>query len=142
VDEDRDIVVSDGLRIPLAEVELRFVRSSGPGGQNVNKVATKTVLRWPVATSPSLPEDVRRRFMTRFGSRLTKAGELVLSCDSFRDRLRNRTECLTRVRDMIAAVAVAPTPRRRTRPTRGSKERRLLAKRMRSERKRERNRFD
>jgi ribosome-associated protein len=142
VDEDRDIVVNDGLRIPLSEVELRYVRSSGPGGQNINKVATKAALRWPAATSPSLPGDVRRRFLARFGSRLTKAGELVLSCDAHRDRLRNRAECLDRLRDMIALVATPPTPRRKTRPSRAAKERRLLAKRMRSERKRQRNTID
>ena len=142
MDEDRDIVVNDGLRIPLSEVELRYVRSSGPGGQNVNKVATKAALRWPVATSPSLPDDVRRRFVARFGSRLTKHGELLLHCDTYRDRLRNRAECLARLRDMIAMVAAAPTPRRKTRPSRASKERRLLAKRLRSERKRQRNRID
>ena len=135
-------MVSDAIRIPLREITFRYVRSSGPGGQNVNKVASKAVLRWPAATSPSLPDDVRRRLAMRFGSRLTVAGEIVLSCDRHRDRERNRAECLDRLREMLAAVAVAPKPRKKTRPSRSAKERRLLVKRMQSEQKRLRGPID
>lgn len=136
------LVVSDTIRIPLREIAFRFVRSSGPGGQGVNKVSSKAVLRWAAAASPSLPEDVRSRFLRRFGSRVTAAGEVVLACDRHRDRGRNRGDCLERLRGMLAEVAAAPKPRRRTRASRGSIERRLESKRIRAERKRLRTRVD
>ena len=133
--ERRQLIVNEELRIPLREIVFRYVRSSGPGGQNVNKVASKAMLRWSTTASPSLPDDVRRRFAARFASRLTNAGDLVLSCDSHRDRERNRDECLERLRAMVASVATAPKPRKKTRPSRSAKERRLLAKRVQSDRK-------
>lgn len=136
------LVVSDRIRIPFREVAFRFVRSSGPGGQNVNKVSSKAVLRWPAASSSSLPVDVRGRFLERFGPRITATGEIVLSCDRHRDRERNRKDCLERLREMLVLVATAPTPRRRTRASRGSVERRLESKRIRAERKRLRGRVD
>jgi ribosome-associated protein len=130
------------IRIPDREIAFRFVRSSGPGGQNVNKVASKAVLRWDAASSPSLPTDVRLRFFERFGSRITVAGEIVIACDRYRDRERNRDDCLERLRRMLAEVAIAPTPRKKTRPRRGAVERRLRDKRARAERKHERRSLD
>ncbi len=98
------LVVGDKVRIPLREIGFRFVRSSGPGGQNVNKVASKAVLRWSAATSPSVAEDVRGRLLARFAARITSEGDLVLACDRHRERERNRDECLERLRQMLAAV--------------------------------------
>ncbi|HEV2970423.1 MAG TPA: alternative ribosome rescue aminoacyl-tRNA hydrolase ArfB [Pirellulales bacterium] len=137
------LVIEPNIRVPLAEFEFTFVRSAGPGGQNVNKVNTKAVLRWPVAASPSLPDAVRSRFTTKYGNRLTGAGELVLSSQRFRDQSRNRADCLEKVEQMLASVATAPKKRKRTRPTLASRERRLVEKRHRSEHKQlRRNRPD
>src|SRR5437879_602432 len=127
--------ISNRLRIPLHEFEWMFVRSGGPGGQNVNKVASKAVLRWNLAASPSLPEHVKMRLKTLQRRRVTGEGELVLTSQRYRDQERNREDCLQKLREMIAEAATLPRPRRATRPTRGSKERRLTAKRHRSERK-------
>ena len=126
------------ISIPDSEFQFTFVRSSGPGGQNVNKVNTKAVLRWPVAASPSLPPAVRDRFRTRYASRLTTDGELVLSSQRFRDQAKNRDDCLEKLRAMLEAVAVAPVRRRKTKPSRASVERRIEAKRRLSGRKQQR----
>src|SRR5262249_18432888 len=126
------------VRIPDREIAFQFVKSSGPGGQNVNKVATKAVLRWNAASSPTLPGDVRGRFLQRFASRITGAGGVVLTCERQRDRERNGGDCLGRWRKMVAEVAIAPKLRKRTRPRRGAVERRLHDKRARAERKQQR----
>jgi len=123
------------VRIPREELEFSFTRSSGPGGQNVNKVNSKAVMRWPASTSPSLPPDIRARFLQHYASRLTNEGELVLTCQTHRDQAQNIEACLGRLRAMIAAVAVAPKKRKKTKPSRGSIERRLQAKRQASEKK-------
>ena len=132
------LVVNDRIRIPLRELHFDFARSSGPGGQNVNKVATKAVLRWPVARSRSLPDDVRERFMARYRRRITRDGELVLQSQRFRDRGRNIADCTEKLRHMLQEVATPPRRRRPTRPTRASVERRLTVKRHTSGRKRRR----
>jgi ribosome-associated protein len=132
-DDSRVLVVNSRIEIPRDEFQFTYVRSSGPGGQNVNKVNSKAVLRWAILTSPSLPEDVRRRFLSQFRSRVTDAGDVVISSQEFRDQSRNVAECLEKLRSMIASVAVAPRPRRRTKPSRGSIERRLNAKKRRSQ---------
>ncbi len=130
------LIVTDKLAIPLREFRFTFVRSSGPGGQNVNKVASKAQLRWQVLASPSLPEPVRQRFLAKYGRRVNSEGELVIESQRTRDAARNEADCLARVRRMLAEVAEAPKRRRATRPTRGSIERRLLSKRQQSDRKR------
>jgi ribosome-associated protein len=132
------LVVDRHLRIPRAEFRFSFSRSGGPGGQNVNKVATKATLRWPVAQSESLPAGVKGRFLARFRKRITREGDLVLASQRYRDQSRNIDDCLERVRQMILSVAAAPRPRRATRPTRGSVERRLKAKKSRGAKKRRR----
>lgn len=142
-DTPKYLVVSSRLRIPLDELEFTFVRSSGPGGQNVNKVSSKAVLRWRVTESPSLPAAVRERFIAKYGSRLTKDGELLLTSQRYRDQQRNVEDCLERLRVMLLEVATPPKKRRPTKPTRGSKERRLQEKRQTGERKKQRReRFD
>ena len=133
------LLVVAGLRIPVAEFELTYSRSSGPGGQNVNKVNSKAQLRWPVATSPSLPEGARARFMEKYGSRLTTEGELIIASDSFRDRGRNMQDCFDRLKEMLTAIARPPKIRRATKPTKGSQRRRMEGKRLHSEKKRSRS---
>lgn len=129
------LVVTPRLQIPLAEFEFSYARSSGPGGQNVNKVNSKATLRWGVRGSPSLPDDVRERFLTAYGTRVTTEGDLLVVSQRFRDQAKNIDDCLEKLREMLAAVATAPRKRRATRPTRGSKERRLKDKRASSARK-------
>ena len=124
--------INESIRIPDDEFEWSFVRSGGPGGQNVNKVASKAVLRWNVTASPSLPEDVRARFQAQKRSRITLEGDIVVTSQRYRDQERNRQDCLEKLAKLIREAAALPKPRRATRPTRGSKARRLTAKRRRS----------
>lgn len=130
--------VSPNISIPDGEFQFTFVRSSGPGGQNVNKVSSKAVLRWAALASPSLSGPVRNRFLSRYGSRLTTEGELVISSQRFRDQSKNRDDCLEKLRTMLAAIAIAPVRRRKTKPSRASVERRLNEKRQQSGRKQQR----
>jgi ribosome-associated protein len=124
--------INPHLRIADDEFVWSYVRAGGPGGQNVNKVASKAVLRWDVAGSPSLPADVKARLCAREANRITAEGELVLTSQRFRDQERNRQDCLDKLREMVARAAARPRVRRKTRPTRGSQEARLRAKKRRS----------
>lgn len=130
--------VDDRIHIPLDELEFQYVRSSGPGGQNVNKVATKAVMRWAVASSPSLPEPIRARFMERHANRINAEGELVIACDSSRSQAQNAAACLDRLRELIAEVVNPPRPRKPTRPSAGAKRRRLADKRRQADKKKQR----
>ncbi len=123
------LIVNSDIRVRLREFRFSFSRSSGAGGQNVNKVNTKATLRWEVAHSPSLPEDVRARFLERYKRRITARGDLVLTSQRFRDRGRNVADCLEKLRSMLAEVAEPPRPRKGTKPPRSSVERRLSTKR-------------
>jgi ribosome-associated protein len=126
--------------IALADDEIReeFVRSSGPGGQNVNKVATAVVLRFDAAGSPSLPDDVRARLVRLAGRRLTEDGVLVIHARRYRTQGRNRQDARERLVALIRKAAHRPKERRRTKPSRASRERRLDTKRQRSTTKRHR----
>ena len=95
----------------MRELRFSYARSSGPGGQNVNKVESKAVLRWDVARSRAVPADVRARFLARFGSRITGEGELVLASQRYRDRERNVADCVAKLQAMLAEVAAPPKPR-------------------------------
>jgi ribosome-associated protein len=127
--------VTNGIRIPLDEFVWSFARSGGPGGQNVNKVASKAVLRWDFEHSPSVPDDVKARFRERFPSRLTTEGEVVVTSELTRDQGRNREDCLAKLADLLRSVARPPKVRRPTKPTKGSQRRRVEAKRRQSTRK-------
>ena len=120
--------VDDRVQIPLRQLRFSFSRSSGSGGQNVNKTSTKATLRWHVVRSPSLPDDVRERFLERYRRRITQEGELVMSSQRFRDQGRNVADCLEKLRRMLRAVSVRPKQRRPTRRSRSSIEKRLQAK--------------
>jgi ribosome-associated protein len=126
------------LAIPRRELRFTFVRSSGPGGQNVNKVASKAVLRWSVAQSPSIPEDVRTRLTVRAARQMNDRGELLLTSQRYRDQPRNVDDCLEKLRTLVLSVARPPKKRKKTRPTRASKELRLGQKRVTAEKKRRR----
>lgn len=130
--------IASNIAIPLSELEFTFVRSSGPGGQNVNKLNTKAVMRWNVTESPGLPEGVRSRFLQRYQRRITTGGELVLSSQRYRHQQRNADDCLQRLQSMIEAVAKPPTPRRPTHRSRASIENRLQKKRHKSQKKQQR----
>ena len=124
--------VTDKLAIPDDELVERFVRSSGPGGQNVNKVATAVELRFDIGASPSLPEPVRERLLAKRDRRVTDEGVLVINAQRFRTQERNREDARVRLAAFVASGLHAPVPRIATKPSRAAKQRRLDAKRERS----------
>jgi len=126
------IQVTGRIAIDENEIEESFVRASGPGGQNVNKLSTAVQLRFDVRHSPSLPPDVRDRLERIAGSRLTNEGVLVLIAQRHRTQVRNREDAQNRLVEMIRQAAIAPVKRRATRPTKASRERRIEGKKRRS----------
>jgi ribosome-associated protein len=130
--------VTPTIRIPLAEFTISYARSSGPGGQNVNKVNSKAMLRWGVTRTASLPEPVRQRLLAKHRRRITAEGDLLIVSQRFRDAGRNTADCLEKLRGIVLAAAQPVRRRKATHPTRGSIERRLEAKRRQSQKKRRR----
>ncbi len=123
------------ISIPQDELNFTYARSSGAGGQNVNKVSSKAVLRWSPLTTRTLTEPARERFLARFGSKLTKEGELLITSERHRDQGRNVADCIEKLKEMIAAVLRPPKKRKPTKPTFGSKQRRLKSKKEHGEKK-------
>jgi ribosome-associated protein len=134
------IRVTAQIAIPRRELRFSFVRSSGPGGQNVNKVASKAVLRWQVAASPSIGEDVRARLIDQLGRRINDRGDLVLTSQRYRDQAKNVNDCLDKLGELVAAAAKVPKKRKKTRIPRSASETRLKTKRSIGEKKRGRRR--
>ena len=126
------IRVTSHISINEREIEESFVRASGPGGQNVNKLATAVQLRFDVRSSPSLPAEVRDRLERLAGARRTRDGVLVITAQSHRTQGRNRQDALDRLVDLIRRAAIAPRLRRPTKPTKASRERRVEAKKHRA----------
>jgi ribosome-associated protein len=126
------IRVTPEIDIDEREIEEHFVRASGPGGQNVNKLSTAVQLRFDVRRSPSLPGDVRTRLERLAGSRLTRDGVLIIAAQRHRTQVRNRADALDRLIDLIRRAAIAPVKRRPTRPTKASRERRIEGKKRRA----------
>jgi ribosome-associated protein len=132
----------NGDWVPEDDLMVRFARSSGPGGQNVNKVSTKVELRFMLERTSSLSAPRKRRLREAYPSHATASGEFVVTSDKYRSQSRNHSDSLERLASMIAQIWVPPKPRVKTKPSRASKERRLAAKRVQGDRKRERARKD
>jgi ribosome-associated protein len=136
------IRVTEQIEIDERELEEQFIRASGPGGQNVNKVSSAVQLRFDARTSPSLPNDVSIRLQRLAGNRLTNEGVIVITANSHRSQDQNRDEARERLFAMIREAATPPPPRRKTKPTKASKKRRLDRKSQRGEIKRMRSKRD
>jgi ribosome-associated protein len=130
------IVINRSISIDEGEIQQDFVRSSGPGGQNVNKVATAVQLRFDVRNSPSLPDDVRQRLIRLGGRQVTDEGILIINARQYRSQDRNRQDAMQRLIDLVRRAADKPKPRHKTKPTLASKARRLESKRRHGEIKR------
>jgi ribosome-associated protein len=127
--------ITDGVTIPEDELTWTFARSGGPGGQNVNKVSSKAILRWSLAANTSLPADVKQRLHALQRRRITTEGDLLIQGQRFRDQGDNVADCREKLREMVLQALHPPKPRRPTKPSRGAKLRRLAAKKQQSQRK-------
>ncbi|MCB0324477.1 MAG: aminoacyl-tRNA hydrolase [Bdellovibrionales bacterium] len=122
------LVISDAISIPESELEFTYSRSSGPGGQNVNKVNTKAQLRWNVAATSALPDLVRARFLSKYATRISKDGVLLIQSSKFRDQKSNHAACVEKLTALVEAVLTPPKKRRRTKPSKAAVETRLQQK--------------
>jgi ribosome-associated protein len=134
----RDIIVTPRLTIPAGELAIAFARSGGPGGQNVNKVSSKVELRWNPTTSTALSDYDRTWLLSRLGSRLTTDGTLIVTSTATRDQLKNRDDAASKLALIVRSALERPKTRHATKPTRGSKRRRVEDKRHRAQLKRDR----
>ena len=138
MDERSQLEITSHLAIPLSEIEFQYARSSGPGGQNVNKVNSQAQLFWNVNETASLPEDVIKRLKSREGNRITAEGVLRINSQQFRDQHRNRKDCLNRLREIVVEALHPPKKRKRRKLPKWVKEKRLQEKKRRSELKKSR----
>ena len=138
MDDERVVPINEAVQIPLVELSFRFSTSSGPGGQHVNKSATKVTLLFDVANSPSLPEEVRARLLKKLENRLDKEGVLQLQVQSSRSQHRNRETAVSLFQKLLAEALKKKKKRRRTKPSAAAQEKRLAEKKKRAERKQER----
>ena len=136
--EDDNLRVTARVCVPIRELRFSFARSSGPGGQNVNKVNTKATLHWAIDANETLPDDVRERFLARYRRRINAEGQLVVTSQRFRSQERNRSDCIEKLGEMLRAVATRPRPRKATKPSRAAIERRLQNKKQKSQKKQQR----
>ena len=132
------LVVDEKLSVPLKEFVLTFSRSSGPGGQNVNKVNSKVTLHWRVEKNKSLPESVKQRFTDKYRNRINNDGDLVITSQRFRDQGRNVADCLSKLRELIAQVAKPPKVRKKRKVSVRAKQKRVEQKRRNSDKKQSR----
>jgi ribosome-associated protein len=123
------LIINSQIKIPLKEFKFSFARSSGPGGQNVNKVNSKAILRWNVRETKYLPEEIRERLQEIFENKITGEGILVVSSQKFRDQMSNAASCIDKVRAIICEAADIPDERVATKPTKSSKTNRITTKR-------------
>lgn len=129
------VAVKSDAMVPEHELEWSYARSGGPGGQNVNKVSSKAVLRWNLAASTSVAEEVKSRIQTQFPSKVTATGFVVIASQQFRDQERNRQACVEKLEAMIVQASKVPKARLKTKPSQAAKQRRLEAKKRQTARK-------
>ncbi len=133
--KNKNLRITPRIQILASEFHFDFTHSSGPGGQNVNKLSSKAVLHWDLAASAVVPPDMKERFISKYKNRIRKDGVVVLSSQRTRDAHSNREDCLAKLKDMLMSVLHAPKKRKKTKPTRVAKEKRLNSKHLRSEKK-------
>jgi len=133
-----DILINDLVTIPASELQITASRSSGPGGQHVNKTDSRIQVRWNIPASGALSDFLKRRVINTLRSRLTEDGDLLLACDSHRSQRRNKEEAMQRLASLVREALIPPKPRRKTKPTRASRQRRLDDKKRRSDVKKQR----
>ncbi len=126
------LVINPGVQLPVSELSYAFARSGGPGGQNVNKVASKAEVRWTPSASSALSADDRTWLLTKLGGRLTIDGELIVVSEKTRDQVKNRADATEKLAVLVRTALVRPKPRKKTKPSRGAKERRLGEKKRRA----------
>ena len=127
--------ITGSIQIPLREFEFTFARSSGPGGQNVNKVNTKATLTWDIGKTQSISESIKSRFRAKFSRRINKEGRVIVHSQRFRDQGRNVADCLTKMQELVKSVTKPPKVRKKTKRSRASIQRRLDHKKANSQRK-------